>query len=60
MQNAWCTCLRDRLGPAANDPAFGMLEACADGFILYQAAIAGGLGACYAPNGEREGQSPLA
>src|SRR4051794_5853279 len=27
---------------------------------MRQASLAGGLGACYAPNGEREGQSPLA
>ena len=30
-------------------------KACIDGLIVRQAAIAGGLGACYAPNGERDG-----
>ena len=28
--------------------------------IVLQTSLAGGLGACYAPSGEREGQSPLA
>src|SRR6187455_210030 len=43
-----------------NDPALGTTEACAGALIMRQASLAGGLGACYAPNGEREGQSPLA
>src|SRR5262245_31737327 len=45
--------------PAFN-PALGTTEACTDGLIVRQASVAGGLGACYAPNGEREGQSRLA
>ena len=49
-----------RSEPAAADQAGGTPEACADGLIVRQASRAGGLGACYAPNGEREGQSPLA
>ena len=32
----------------------------ADALIVRQASFAGGLGACHAPSGEREGQSPLA
>ena len=39
---------------------FGTTEAYAGAIILRQASIAGGSGACYAPDGEREGRSPLA
>src|SRR4026209_1434233 len=42
------------------DPALGITEACAEAAIVRQASLAGGLGACYAPNGEREGRSRLA
>src|SRR6476620_6247616 len=42
------------------DPRLDATEACADAAIVRQASLAGGLGACYAPSGEREGQSPLA
>ena len=45
---------------ADNKPALGTTEACAQGLILILASFAGGLGARCAPNGEREGQSPLA
>src|SRR6478672_1175166 len=45
---------------AAAHTCFGIPEACADGLIMRQSSLAGGLGACYAPNGEREGQSRLA
>src|SRR4051812_43197439 len=45
---------------AAYDPSFGTTEACAEDLILICAFFAGGLGARCAPNGEREGRSPLA
>ena len=41
-------------------PALGTTETCAGAAIVRQASVAGGLGACYAPSGEREGQRPLA
>jgi hypothetical protein len=43
-----------------NDPSLSTMEACADRASMRQAPIAGGLGARCAPDGEREGQSPLA
>ena len=49
-----------RLEQATADAHFGITEACVDGLIVRQASLAGGLGACYALSGEREGQSPLA
>jgi hypothetical protein len=45
---------------SARNLALGTKEACADTTILHQTSLAGGLGACYAPNGEREGRSRLA
>jgi hypothetical protein len=36
------------------------MEACVDDSITQQAFLAGGSGACDAPDGECEGQSPLA
>ena len=36
------------------DPALGTTEACVLGLMPMPALIAGGLGACYAPNGERK------
>ena len=42
------------------DPGLSIPKASTDALILLQAFIAGGLGARCAPNGEREGQSPLA
>jgi hypothetical protein len=50
----------DRYEPAADDLALSTTEACAGALIVRQASVAGGLGACYAPNGEREGRSRLA
>jgi hypothetical protein len=41
-------------------PALGITEACAGAQIMHQTSLVGGLGARCAPNGEREGQSPLA
>src|SRR5215212_7695085 len=49
-----------RLEQAAHDLGFSTTEACTDAMIVQQASFAGGLGACYAPNGERAGQRPLA
>jgi hypothetical protein len=40
--------------------ACGATKACAGALIVRQASLAGGLGACYAPSGKREGQRPLA
>src|SRR4051812_14345694 len=74
MPSAWCACLRAdisrqllmeisaqlRNAPIIYDPTIGITEACAGGFILLLAFFAGGSGACYAPDGEREGRSPLA
>jgi hypothetical protein len=37
-----------------------MREACASAQIRRLTSLAGGLGACYALSGEREGRSPLA
>jgi hypothetical protein len=41
-------------------PAPGTTEACAGAAVARQASNAGGSGACYAPDGEREGRSRLA
>jgi hypothetical protein len=41
-------------------PSLGITEAWANASILWLAFLAGGSGACYAPDGEREGRSHLA
>jgi hypothetical protein len=49
-----------RMRAGKRDPALGIREPCAGALILRQTSFAGGLGACYAPSGEREGRSPFA
>jgi len=49
-----------RVEQAVHDPGFGTTKACAAATIMRQALLAGGSGARCAPDGEREGQSPLA
>jgi hypothetical protein len=49
-----------RVEQAIHDPAIGITKACTQGLMVILASFAGGSGACAAPDGEREGQSPLA
>ena len=49
-----------RLMRQQKDISVSTTEASTDAIITRQASIAGGSGACYAPDGEREGQRPLA
>jgi hypothetical protein len=50
----------DKVELAVHDPGFAITKAYTAVLIARQVSFAGGLGACYAPNGEREGQRPLA
>src|SRR5215213_1400448 len=52
--------LTGNVEPASFNACFGIPYACADGLMVRQASLAGGLGAGYALSGEREGRSPLA
>jgi hypothetical protein len=47
--------LTGRYEQASDDQCLGITEACADDLIVRRASVAGGLGACYAPSGERDG-----